>query len=318
VRISVLMAVHNGGADLSRTLDSLAAALPPDCEVVVVDDGSTDATPRILAERDDLPLVVLRQERAGQTRALNHGLQQARGEFVARMDCGDFCHPERLLRQATTLEAQPRLLALGCRVRRLDKEGRLLGVSDVVREPERIARGLLRINLFQHSALMLRREALLELGGYRPFFRFSQDLDLTLRLSERGPLGNLDEALSDWVLDPDSVSFRHRGSQAAFARIARCCALARRRGEPDPVDAGTQPPPSLPPEGDDARLAAFHLETARSLLMGDQADAARKELARARVHGLSFRHACVPEMLAWMPASLRRGLRRVRVGWITR
>ncbi len=318
MRISVLMAVHNGGADLCRTLDSLAAALPPDSEVVVVDDGSSDATPRILAERSDLPLVVVRQERAGQTRALNRGLAAVRGEFVARLDSGDFCHPERLNRQAAALEANPRLLALGCRVRRLDRQGRLLGVSEVVREPHRIARGLLRINLFQHSALMLRREVLLELGGYRPFFRFSQDLDLTLRLSERGPLGNLDEALSDWVLDPDSVSFRHRRSQAAFARIARACALARRRGEPDPVDAGTQQPPSVPPEEDGPRLAAFHLETARSLLMGDQVAAARRELAQARVHGLPFPQTCLPELLSWTPAILRRGLRCARVWWITR
>ena len=318
MRISVLMAVHNGGADLSRTLDSLAAALPPDSEVVVVDDGSDDSTPHILASRSDLPLVVVRQERAGQTRALNRGLEAVRGDLVARLDAGDVCHPERLVRQAAALESRPALLALGCRVRRLDLQGRLLGVSEVVREPERIARGLLRINLFQHSALMLRREALGRVGGYRPFFRFSQDLDLTLRLSEAGPLGNLDEALSDWVLDPGSVSFRHRRSQAAFARIARDCARARRRGEPDPVEAGTVAPPSFPPEEEGARLAAYHLEVARSLLMGNQAAAARRELALAQAHGLAFRASCPPLALSWAPAPVRGVLRRLRVGWITR
>lgn len=318
MRISVLMAVHNGGADLSRTLDSLVPALPPDSEVVVVDDGSDDATPHVLTSRSDLPLVVLRQERAGQTRALNRGLEIVRGDLVARLDAGDICHPQRLVRQAATMESRPDLLALGCRVRRLDRHGRLLGVSEVVREPQAIARGLLRINLFQHSSLMLRRDALERAGGYRPFFRFSQDLDLTLRLSEQGPLGNLDEALSDWVLDPGSVTFRHRRSQAAFARIARDCAIARRRGEPDPVEAGTVSPPDFPPEADGPRLAAYHLEVARSLLMGDQAAAARHELAQARAQGLCLRQACQPFALSWTPAPVRGVLRKVRVGWITR
>jgi glycosyltransferase involved in cell wall biosynthesis len=318
VRISVLMAVHNGGTDLSRTLDSLSAALPPDSEVVVVDDGSDDSTPHILASRDDLPLVVVRQERAGQTRALNRGLEVVRGAYVARLDAGDICHPERLLRQAAALDGNPGLLGLGCRVRRLDHQGRLLGVSEVVRDPQAIARGLLRINLFQHSSLMLRLDSLERVGGYRPFFRFSQDLDLTLRLTEQGPLGNLDEALSDWVLDPGSVTFRHRRSQAAFAGIARDCARARRRGDADPVEAGRVDPPSFPPEEDAPRLAAYHLEVARSLLMGDQAAAARRELALARAQGLPCPQIFVPRALSWTPAPVRDALRKIRVRWITR
>ncbi len=318
MEISVLMAVHNGGAELDRSLDSLAAALPPDSDVVVVDDGSTDDTPARLQARRDLPLQVIRQERAGQTRALSRGLETVRGRWVARLDSGDFCHPERLARQAAELGARPELLALGCRVRRLDRDGRLLGVSEVVCESERIARGLLRINLFQHSSLMFRREALVAVGGYRPFFRFSQDLDLTLRLAERGPLGNLPEALSDWVLDPDSVTFRQRRSQAAYADLARHCARERRQGRADPVDAGLVQPPDQGPEPEAERRAHFHLETARALLMGDGAAAARAELARARQHGLGFGACLTPLAFSLLPAPLRGLARSLRVHWLTR
>lgn len=318
MEISVLMAVHNGGGDLGRTLDSLERALPPECEVVVVDDGSTDDTPERLEARRDLPLVVIRQERAGQTLALNRGLAQCRGRLVARLDCGDFCHPQRLLLQRQELDARPDLLLVGCRVRRLDLQGRLLGVSEVVRDSARLERGLLRINLFQHSSLMIRTQVLREVGGYRPFFRFSQDLDLLLRISERGKLGNLDQALSDWVLDPHSVSFRHRRSQAAFADIARACARARRRGDPDPVEAGRCSPPALDVEPEDRRLAHFHLETARALLMGGQGAQARWELGQARRLGLPVRRTLLPLGLSLLPEAVRKGLRTLRVLWLTR
>jgi glycosyltransferase involved in cell wall biosynthesis len=318
LEISVLMAVHNGEAEIGPTLDSLAAALPSAAEIVLVDDGSTDGTARLAEARRDLPLRLVRLGHAGQTAALNHGLKLAAGRYVARLDCGDLCHPERLTRQRDYLDAHPELLLVGCRVRRLDREGRPLGLSEVVCDPLPLQRGLMRINLFQHSSLMIRRDACLAVGGYRPFFRHSQDLDLLLRLSERGPLGNLLEALSDWRIDPDSVSFRHRRSQAAYARLARSCARDRRAGRPDPVDEGGAAVPDLPVEDAASRLAHYHLELARALLMGDRPAEARRELARARTQGLPRRGTLVLGLLAALPAPVRRLLRRLRVAWLTR
>ena len=318
MEISVLIAVHNGEADIDRTLDSLEAALPADCEVILVDDGSRDATAARALAHTDLPLRLLHQEKSGQTAALNRGLECASGRYVARLDCGDLCHKERLTRQRDFLDAHPELLLTGCRVRRLDRQGRPLGESEIVRDPRRIARGLMRINLYQHSSLMMRRQALLDAGGYRPWFRFSQDLDLLLRLSERGALGNLPETLSDWVIDPASVSFRHRGSQAAFARLARACARERRAGRPDPVEAGIFSAPDMVTEAPGACLAAYHLEVARALLMGDRPAESRAELARALAAGLDPRVARSLLLFAALPRPLRQGLRRARILWLTR
>ncbi|MFA7332502.1 MAG: glycosyltransferase family A protein [Candidatus Delongbacteria bacterium] len=318
MELSVVIAAYNGEQSLGRTLDSLCAALPADSEVVVVDDGSTDGTAQLVRERGDARLQLVQQANQGPAVAANSGLVVARGRFVARLDCGDLCHPERLALQLDHLRAHPELLLTGCRVRRLDAQGRVLGESEVVRDPARLRRGLMRLNLFQHSSVMIRRDALSAVGGYRPFFRFSLDLDLFLRLSERGPLDNLPQTLSDWVMEPDSISFKYRGAQARFAELSRQSAAARRRGEPDPLDAGLLTAPALLPEPAEQRLAHYHLEVARALLMGGRGPEARAELALARSHGLSAGVARRLAAFSRLPGPLRSVLRRARVAWVTR
>jgi len=318
VDLSVVIAAFNGAQSITRTLDSLCAALPDASEVIVVDDGSTDGTGSCVEAFGDGRVRLLRQENQGPAVAANTGLAQARGRFVARLDCGDVCHPQRLRLQMAHLEARPELVMLGCRVRRLDAAGRVLGQSDVVRGAERIRRGLMRMNLFQHSAVMIRREALEAVGGYRPFFRFSLDLDLFLRLSEQGPMDNLEECLSDWVMEPDSISFKYRPAQAEFARMSWQSAAARRADLPDPHDQGllTAPPLQAVPERE--RLAAYHWECARALLMGDRPAEARAELALATAHGLPAAQARAMARFSRLPRPLRQLVRRARVAWMTR
>ena len=95
VRLSVVMAVYNGAAKLARTLDSIAAQTMPDYECIVVDDGSTDDTSAILAQRaaNDARIRVIRQENQGLTRALIAGCAAARADLIARLDWGDASMP---------------------------------------------------------------------------------------------------------------------------------------------------------------------------------------------------------------------------------
>lgn len=318
MKLSVLMAVYNGERCLEASLDSLLVALPVNSEVIIVNDGSTDGTRELLEQTSDPRLRVLHQENRGVATALNHALGVSHGEYIARLDCGDFCHPDRLHMQLAYLEERPELLLAGCRVRRLDREGQLLGLSEVVTDPARIQRGLMRINLFQHSSIMARRGALEAVGGYRTFFRYAQDLDLFLRLSELGPLGNLPEALSDWRLDPDGISFRWRGRQAAFAELARQCAACRRAGEMDPVDAGQLAEPADVKESPEIASAMYHLESARSALMGGQTRRARTELALAGAAGVPMSRRCMLYGFSLLPSPVRNLARNLRVRWLCR
>src|SRR5690348_17986778 len=106
-RVSVVMPCYNAAPWLEAALDSVLGQTHGDFELLAVDDGSTDATPRILAEaarRDGRVRVLGGGKNAGIVAALNQGLDQARGDYVARMDADDIALPTRFVRQIRFLE----------------------------------------------------------------------------------------------------------------------------------------------------------------------------------------------------------------------
>src|SRR5258706_542650 len=114
--ISVVMGVYNGASTLESTLDSILGQTERDFEFIVVDDGSTDATPAILeayAARDS-HIRVIRQENAGLTRALMAGCAAARGVYIARHDAGDLSHPRRFEIQKRALDADAGIVFASC------------------------------------------------------------------------------------------------------------------------------------------------------------------------------------------------------------
>jgi glycosyltransferase involved in cell wall biosynthesis len=106
--ISCIVPVCNGEAYLRETLNSVLAQTYRPLELIVVDDGSVDATAAIVAEYGDQARYVW-QENAGETSARNRGLSVAQGEFIAFLDADDLWHPEKLARQMTRFEERPEI-----------------------------------------------------------------------------------------------------------------------------------------------------------------------------------------------------------------
>ena len=115
-RVSVLLPVRDEEPFLAECLESLSAQTLADFEVIAVDDGSTDATPGILAAhaRSDSRFHMLRQEPAGMVAASERARAEARAPLVARMDADDVALPERLELQVAAIEEE-RLAAVGGR-----------------------------------------------------------------------------------------------------------------------------------------------------------------------------------------------------------
>src|SRR5690606_19575412 len=113
------MPCRDAAAWLPEAIASLEAQTFADYEVVVVDDGSSDATPELLTAwaRRDGRVRVLRPPVRGLVAALNAGLEAARGELVARMDADDVAEATRLEKQVAFLDAHPDIAACGTRVR---------------------------------------------------------------------------------------------------------------------------------------------------------------------------------------------------------
>lgn len=205
-------------AHISETLDSLARQTHADFEVIVINDGSEDGT---LSEvhrcvRNDPRFVVVDwPDNRGIVAALNYGLSVARGEFIARMDGDDLCHPQRLALQSDFLIRNPGIGLVSSQV------GFLSGALD--------GRGFARYvwwlnqncdaaSIFRyrfvdapvaHPSVMFRRQLVMDLGGYLDG-PFPEDYELWLRLLESGVrMVKLPQLLLHWRDRPERLTRTH-------------------------------------------------------------------------------------------------------------
>ncbi|HET7340832.1 MAG TPA: glycosyltransferase [Methylomirabilota bacterium] len=204
--VSVLMAVRDGAPWVAEAVASVLAQTAGDLELIVVDDGSTDATPDLLSAVSDRRLRVVRQPAAGLTRALNRALTVAGAPLVARLDADDVALPERLARQRAFLERWPEIGVLGTAAREVDDRGATVRIVQPPPDDAALRRALIRANPFVHSSVMLRRALLEQAGGYDETLAVAQDYDLWMRLARLTRLANLADVLVVRRLGPRRVS----------------------------------------------------------------------------------------------------------------
>lgn len=233
--VSVVVSVYNGEDHLRVSLDSILSQEGVDLELVVVDDGSTDATLSILSEiaTADQRVKVVHQENRGLTQALIQGCAHARGEFIARHDSDDLSLPGRLSKQIAFLRACPHVSFVSCWALALGPEDEVLfEIKRPADESE--ATELLRTHRqgpCGHGSVMFRRAAYESVGGYRHQFYYAQDADLWLRLSEVGVLAYIPETLYAYRVSPNTISSRYRAVQQALGELGHLCRRARESGE---------------------------------------------------------------------------------------
>lgn len=222
-KVSVLMAVRNGGDYLDASLRSIAAQTFADWEMVVVDDASTDSTPQVLsawARRDQRVRVFSNPVNAGQTPSLNRGLRECRGEWVARQDADDLSAPERIAAQMEFLRDNPAVLLLGTQGVLIDENDRKVGLLDVPASAPGIAWTSLFLNPFLHTSVVFRRDFVLgKFGGYDEAYRIAQDYDLWARMLNEVPSANLAARLVSYRRSDASLS--RAGHDLAFAESDR-------------------------------------------------------------------------------------------------
>lgn len=235
-QVSVVTSVYNGAATLRESLQSVLSQEGVDFEFIVVDDGSTDSSGKILAEfeRVDRRIRVIRQENRGLTRALIRGCAAAGGNYIARHDCDDLSLPGKLSKELCAITAQPGIALVSCGSRFVGPGGELLyELSSVggdatdellTLDPKRL-RGPTR-----HGSTLFRRDLYEYVGGYRKQFYFAQDLDLWTRLVEHGRHVVIPDILYQVSVTLGSISSLQRNRQVACASVILECARLRRAG----------------------------------------------------------------------------------------
>ena len=206
------MSVYNGERYLRESLESVLRQSFRDFEFVIIDDGSTDATPSVLeeCEKSDPRVRVTRQEHGGVAAALVSGCARSRGRLLARIDADDVALPTRFERQVAFLDAHPEVGVLGTRVDIIDERGRVLRTTDPPRVHALAARRLLFWPPVAHPSVMMRRALLEEFGGYDVGFEHAEDYELWTRLVEVTRFANLPLALLRYRLHDGMVTRRER------------------------------------------------------------------------------------------------------------
>jgi glycosyltransferase involved in cell wall biosynthesis len=171
--VSVIMAAYNAAEHIGEALESVLAQDWRPLEVVVMDDGSTDDTAVIVARYPDV--VYVRQDNNGPSAARNAAVERSSGEFVANFDSDDLLPATRVSQQVGYLLSHPEV-------------GAVFGRQEWMNAPEWMARDSVYgdVDGIPLSSVMFRREVFFELGGYDTSFVHGEDMDLLVRMRERG------------------------------------------------------------------------------------------------------------------------------------
>jgi glycosyltransferase involved in cell wall biosynthesis len=226
------MSVWNGERYLAEAVESVLGQSFRDFEFIIIDDGSTDGSLKILedfAARDERMHLVSRENR-GLISSLNEGIALSRGEFVARMDADDVCLPGRFADQVAFLRAHLDCVVLGAEVMMIDADGDPLCLRGHMAGHDMIDRACLLGggNALTHPVVMMRKSALQQIGPYDPEMIAVEDLDLFLRLCEVGKAQNLPQVLLRYRQHSQSVNNKSYQDWILRKRLAIAKAIQRR------------------------------------------------------------------------------------------
>lgn len=226
--ISVLLPVRDGARTLALAMLSVLEQSFGDFELLVLDDGSVDASPDIALRFGD-PRVRLLRDGAKQTLAarLNQGIAAATGRYIARMDADDVCFPDRFARQVERLNAETSLDLVACRVLDFDNGGSVTGLR-----PYRLSHAALCAQAWNgfylvHPSWMGRADWFRRYRYRTPELLRAQDQELLLRACPESRYAVLDEVLLGYRLGPTSL--RNVFSQRRCLLRAQIGLFARRR-----------------------------------------------------------------------------------------
>lgn len=226
-KVTVVIPTYNAARYLAEAVESALNQTYADREVLVVDDGSTDRTPFLL-EQYGSAIRTIRKPNGGTPSALNEGIRQARGEWIAWLSADDAFLPEKLAKQMAYAEAHPECALIYTNWFVVDGRGKTVShlASPTFRSRADQVEKLLRGCVINGSTTLVRREVYLRAGLFDESLPQAHDWDMWLRLARDYRFGHVAEPLvryrwhgENMSARPDALAYNERVLQKARAHL---------------------------------------------------------------------------------------------------
>ena len=206
--VSVVIPAYNAAWCVAKAIDSVLAQDYRDFELIVVDDGSTDDTAKVLAAYGDA-IRVIRKPNGGLSSARNTGIAAARGEFIAFLDADDWWLPGKLRLQMSSMRQNANIGFSSTTARVVDPDGNLVNIWACAHWDGPFLAHLFGSNADvagSGSAVIARRSLFDQVGGFDETLRSLEDIDMWMRLAAVSEYACLEEPLAVILKRPDSMS----------------------------------------------------------------------------------------------------------------
>ena len=219
-KVTVLLPAYNAGRYIAEAIKSVLEQSLTDFELLIVNDGSTDDTAKIISSFKDPRIVMISQENQGISAALNAGLLRARAPLVARFDADDICYPDRLKIQYDFITAYPEYSIIGSAADYVDADGHYIFTHyPVAHLNEEIQQLKYSVCPFIHSSVMYKKDLITGNGGYNEHAYTYEDHFLWVNILKNEKACNLSKALIKVRLNPESITVDERWHSRKFRSI---------------------------------------------------------------------------------------------------
>lgn len=216
--VTLVTPTYNQASFLPETLDSILAQTHAALEYIVIDDGSVDDTPAVLAPYAGR-LTTLRQANIGQAATLNKGWAMARGRYLGYLSSDDLLLPVALARMVAVLDADPGVVCVFPDSDLIDERSRVIRRS--VCRPFDLESTVVTQECYIGPGALFRRDAFAAVGGWRTDLRLAPDREFWIRIAAHGRFHFIRESLARYRAHPEQTSFRAASEEVSheFVRV---------------------------------------------------------------------------------------------------
>lgn len=220
-RVSIVMPVYNCEKYLAEALASLLVQTYEDIEIVVINDGSTDSSKSILLRfaKLDPRIRIINQKNSGIVNALNRGIKESSGEYIARMDGDDTSFPNRIKEQVEILDANPESVLVAGNYEVMDEHSQTMYRERIAPDNEFIQRAFYLRNVVAHGSVMFRKSATKLVGDYSDKYGPTEDMELWMRMLDSGQFTATGTSIYRWRVNSQGITSQNNAESIKQAKL---------------------------------------------------------------------------------------------------